>query len=111
MSDTVNLRVQSHGCENSSVWVRSAEVIFFFNISLTPNTSMSFFRNISGILEDEIGNTEGKVLVLEGDFNALRPSNEHDLPRFAGKEFFEIAARMGLIALNIDGIPKFRRPG
>lgn len=80
-----------------------------YSVYFTPNKSVSAFRNRLGALEEEIRNTEGRVLV-GGHFNAS--ALECGMPQLDSRitQILEMTAKTELINLNIGSIPTFQSP-
>lgn len=104
-----SVQVKSHGKGRGFVWAKVG-VFSFFSCYFTPNEAIQDFREKLDCLEDQILNTQGKVVVA-GDFNAraLEWGMPHSNTR--GRLIMEMAARTGLLVLNEGNVTTFRRPG
>lgn len=76
----------------------------------TPNEAIDIFETKLGELEDVVRDAEGGV-VVGGDFNAR--AIEWGMPQTntRGRLILEMAARSGLVVLNVANTPTFRRAG
>lgn len=107
--DPVKTVVNAHGRGKGFVWVQSGGVTYV-SCYLTPNEFIQPFREKVDALEDEIQRLAGNIIVA-GDFNAK--SAEWGMPNAnsRGNYITDMAARIGLIVLNIGSTTTFRRPG
>lgn len=101
--------VKNHGAGRGYVWVKCKEATFF-SCYFTPNEAMAEYRAKLEELEDEILNTTGPI-VVGGDFNARALEWGMPHPDSRGRCILEMAARTGLLVLNVGETTTFRRPG
>ena len=90
-------------------WI-DCDKIRYFSCYLTPNESIQNFRDKIDALEDAMRGTDGCVVVA-GDFNARAAEWGMPHPNSRGKYILEMAARNGLLVMNIGTTTTFRRPG
>lgn len=104
-----SVSVGAHGRGRGFAWVTSGRVTFF-SCYLTPNEPIQNYRDKVDALEEEVLRLGGKAIVA-GDFNAkgVEWGMPYSDPR--GKYLLEMAARTGLVVLNVGCTTTFRRPG
>lgn len=107
--DPARFTVRSHGRGKGFVWVESGGVTYI-SCYLTPNERIQPFRCKVNSLEDEILKMAGKTIIA-GDFNAKSPEWGMPTTDSRGNYIAEMAARRGLVVLNIGSTTTFRRPG
>lgn len=101
--------VESHGAGRGFVWIKCKEVTYF-SCYFTPNEAIADFRSKLNALEDQIVNVAGQIVVA-GDFNARALEWGMPQPDTRGRLILEMAARTGLLILNVGSTSTFRRPG
>lgn len=103
------VNVEEHGAGSGYVWVKSNGVTMV-SCYLTPNQSSQEYREMLEKLEDNLESIEGKIIV-GGDFNARAVEWGMPATDSRGAQILEMAARQGLVVLNIGSTSTFRRPG
>ncbi|XP_029053726.2 uncharacterized protein LOC114881189 [Osmia bicornis bicornis] len=103
------VRIANRGAGCCYAWV-TTEPPTFVSCYLSPNDSSQRFRDKLEALEDDLRDIPGG-LVVAGDFNARAIEWGMPQPNTRGKLVLEMAARLGLVVLNVGTTPTYRRPG
>lgn len=109
ISNSARIRTENHGVGRGYVWIKHAG-IHFVSCYFTPNEPIRQFEEKLASLEDAVRNWDGSV-VLAGDFNARALEWGMAESDRRGELLTEMAARLGLVTLNVGDTPTFRRPG
>lgn len=107
--DSRVVSVEKSGAGQGYVWVLSRGTIFI-SCYLSPNDSIDGFRTKLESLEDFILGSPND-LVVAGDFNARAYEWGMPTTNTRGRLLLEMAARVGLLVVNVGNTPTFQRPG
>ncbi|XP_054015964.1 uncharacterized protein LOC128896631 [Hylaeus anthracinus] len=109
ITDPRRVRIDSHGAAAGHVWITSG-VLTYVSCYLSPNDSISEFREKLDVLKDTLRDKSGG-LVVAGDFNARACEWGMPRPDTRGRLVVDMASRLGLVVLNVGSTPTYRRPG
>lgn len=101
--------VEDRGTGNGYVWVRTEEATYV-SCYLSPNDVMPVFRAKLARLENIVSQL-GNTVLLAGDFNARATEWGMPTTNSKGRAIIEMAARRGLVVLNLGNVTTYRKEG